>query len=126
MPNLATADNTDDHARHRRIVGNALSDRATREQEYILKHYTDLLIEKLRTQGTKEKSMAVDIARWYTYAAFDAIGDLQFGESFHALVCILRALVSSFWSLRVVRYALLLEAHRTLGMLTRHLAIGKL
>lgn len=44
VPSVATTDNIEDHARQRRIIGNALSERALREQEYILKIYTDLLV----------------------------------------------------------------------------------
>ena len=68
-------------------MGNALSDRALREQEYILKRYTDLLVQVLREQisNQKDKLTTVNIATWYDYTTFDTIGDLQFGESFHAL-----------------------------------------
>ena len=68
-------------------MGNALSDRALREQEYILKRYTDLLVQKLQEQTTNQKgeSTTVNICRWYNYTTFDTVGDLQFGDSFHAL-----------------------------------------
>lgn len=84
---LVTTDNLDDHARQRRIVGTALSDRALYEQEYILKQYTDLLVEKLheKIKNENEGFVNLDIGRYYNYTTFDTIGDLQFGESFHAL-----------------------------------------
>lgn len=87
MPILLTTDDIEVHARQRRILGNALSDRVVREQEYILKQYTDLLLGKLHEQIEKGTSglVTVDISRWYMYTTFDTIGDLQFGESFHAL-----------------------------------------
>ena len=88
MPNVGTTDNFDDHARQRRIIGHALSDRALREQEYILKNYTDLLIHRLHEQVKESKggtTATTDIGRWYTYTTFDTIGDLEFGESFHSL-----------------------------------------
>ena len=68
-------------------MGNALSDRALREQEYILKRYTDLLVTLLGEQITNRKGQptTVDMCDWYTYTTFDTIGDLQFGDSFHAL-----------------------------------------
>ena len=86
-PSLAVTNNLDDHARLRRIVGTALSDRALSEQEYILKQYTDLLIEKLheKIKNGDGGSVSLDISRYYNYTTFDTIGDLQFGESFHAL-----------------------------------------
>ena len=87
VPSLAETENLDDHARQRRIVGTALSDRALSEQECILKQYTDLLVEKLheKIKHGDEGSMGLDISRYYNYTTFDTIGDLQFGESFHAL-----------------------------------------
>ena len=64
VPNLGTTDDLDVHARQRRILGIALSDRALREQEDILKQYTNLLIEKLENQLTnEEKSATVEISR---------------------------------------------------------------
>ena len=87
-PNVATTTNFDDHARQRRIIGNALSDRALKEQEYILKNYTDLLIQRLHEEvkeSEDRKAATVDIGRWYTYTTFDTVGDLEFGQSFHSL-----------------------------------------
>ena len=85
---MAATDNFEDHARQRRIIGNALSDRALREQEYILKGYTDLLIQRLHEEVKESedgKAAITDIGRWYTYTTFDTIGDLELGESFHSL-----------------------------------------
>lgn len=88
VPNIATTDDIEDHTRLRRIIGNALSDKALKEQEYILKTYTDLLIQKLQEQVTVSidaKSFTTDIQKWYIATTFDTLGDLQFGESFHSL-----------------------------------------
>jgi len=88
VPSVATTDSIEDHARQRRIIGHALSDRALREQEYILKNYTDHLIQRLHEQVKESqdgKTTVTDISRWYTYTTFDTIGDLEFGESFHSL-----------------------------------------
>ena len=87
VPTLVTTDSIEDHARQRRIIGTALSDRALYEQEYILKRYSDLLVEKLheKIKEDKEESISLDMDRYYSYTTFDTIGDLQFGESFHAL-----------------------------------------
>lgn len=88
VPNMATTNNIDDHARQRRIMGKALSDRALREQEYILKRYTDLLVQRLHEQvkeGKDGMAATTDIGKWFTYTTFDTIGDLELGESFHSL-----------------------------------------
>lgn len=88
VPNLAQTENLDDHARQRRIIGNAFSDRALREQECILNTYTNLLVEKLGAKITASKDQGyamTNIHQWYAYTTFDTLGDLQFGESFHSL-----------------------------------------
>lgn len=88
MPSLAVTDSIEDHAHQRRIIGHALSDRALREQEYILQNYTDHLIRRLNEQVKESqdgKTTTTDMSNWYTYTTFDTIGDLEFGESFHSL-----------------------------------------
>lgn len=67
----------------RRIMIHAFSESALREQEPIVTSYCDLLIERLSRR--MEANGTVDIAAWLNFASFDIIGDLTFGESFHAL-----------------------------------------
>ena len=81
---LPTITNIDDHNRQRRILSHAFSDRALREQEYLLQKYSDLLVDRLRDQVEQGQS-TVDICEWYNFATFDIIGDLCFGQSFHCL-----------------------------------------
>ena len=76
--------NTEDHDRQRRILSHAFSNAALKEQEVLVGHYADLMIERLRERVAKGDD-TVDILRWYQYATFDIIGDLCFGESFHCL-----------------------------------------
>ena len=80
------ADN-ENHARQRRIVSHAFSDRALREQEYILQKYMDLLISQLHDQflSTRGDAKEIDLCLWFQFVTFDIIGDLCFGESFHSL-----------------------------------------
>ncbi len=78
--------NNEDHARQRRILAHAFSDKVLREQEYILLRYIDLLVSRLKEQINSGGTSAVfDICDWYSYTTFDIIGDLCFGESFHSL-----------------------------------------
>lgn len=78
--------NNEDHARQRRILAHAFSDKALREQEYILLRYIDLLVCRLKEQiKSGGASATVDMRHWYNYTTFDIIGDLCFGESFHSL-----------------------------------------
>ena len=80
VPSIATVPDPETHDRQRKILGHAFSDRALREQEYILQKYSDLLISRLREQGDE-----VDIIEWYSYTTFDVTGDLCFADSFRCL-----------------------------------------
>lgn len=69
------------HARLRRAILPAFSDRALKEQEGFLQLYTDKLVAQLqracRTGGTH---IIEDMSRWYSLMAFDVISDLAFGQ----------------------------------------------
>ena len=77
--------NDADHSRARRLLAHAFSDNALRGQEDILTHYFNLLVSKLRQQIDSPNEGKVDMVAWYNFTTFDIIGDLTFGESFHAL-----------------------------------------
>ncbi|KAL8932704.1 MAG: hypothetical protein Q9216_006719 [Gyalolechia sp. 2 TL-2023] len=87
VPVIVTLTITEEHTRQRRILANAFSERALREQEGILQRYTDLLITKLheQTSQAEKDSVTLDICRWYNYTTFDTIGDLCYNEPFHSL-----------------------------------------
>lgn len=72
------------HARQRRLLSHAFSERALRDQEGLVKGYVDTLISKLRAEISK-KGSTVDIKNWMNYTTFDITGDLMFGESFDCL-----------------------------------------
>lgn len=73
------------HARMRRTLVNAFSDKALREQSPIIESYGDLLTTRLRREAAKSPQGAVDLAKYYGYATLDIIADLTFGDSFHGL-----------------------------------------
>lgn len=73
-----------DHARHRRLIAHAFSEKALRQQEYILRKYIDLLICRL-TEAAKSTNPAVDFVQWFNFTTFDIIGDLSFGRSSEAI-----------------------------------------
>jgi len=80
-PSIITADDAT-HARYRRLISNAFSEKAMREQEPLIQTYVDLLIQRLRENcGDKP----IDMVKWYNWTTFDILGDLAFGESFHSL-----------------------------------------
>lgn len=87
VPSLNTAASTEDHSRMRKILSHGFSDRALKEQEYILHTYTNLLIRRLQelVNAAEQGSAEVDMCAWYGFTTFDTIGDLLFGDSFHSL-----------------------------------------
>jgi cytochrome P450 len=83
MDKSIIAANDADHARYRKSLSHAFSEKALRDQEPLLKVYIDLLIEKLK--DVAESREKTDMMKWYNLTTFDMIGDLAFGDSFDGL-----------------------------------------
>ncbi|KAG8408382.1 hypothetical protein J3459_017854 [Metarhizium acridum] len=81
VQNVLTADRKT-HARQRRLLSHAFSEKALREQEPILQTYCTKLCAQLEESC---RSGPVDLFDWYTFATFDLVGDLAFGKSFGCL-----------------------------------------
>ena len=77
--------NDADHARMRRLLGHAFSDKALREQEPLIQSYVNSLISGLHRHTQGRNKGKVDLADWYNWTTFDVVGDLSFGESFDCL-----------------------------------------
>ncbi|KAF2210952.1 hypothetical protein CERZMDRAFT_113086 [Cercospora zeae-maydis SCOH1-5] len=73
----------EEHARFRRLLSYAFSDKGLREQELRIKRYVDLLMDRLHEVAHKPGS--ANIVDWYTMTVFDVLGELAWGESFHGL-----------------------------------------
>lgn len=73
------------HARQRRLLAHAFSERALRDQESLIRGYVDTMIGKLRIELVRNDNPCVDIKNWMNYTTFDITGDLMFGESFDCL-----------------------------------------
>lgn len=71
------------HSRFRRTMLPAFSERAMEQQEPLIRKYVDSLVEKLRVVA--QTGQPTDLVRWYTFTAFDLIGDLAYGKSFGGL-----------------------------------------
>ncbi|GAP87551.2 hypothetical protein SAMD00023353_0900110 [Rosellinia necatrix] len=69
------------HAKLRRTLAHAFSDRSLHSQEAVMNEYAMLLVKGLGECGSEP----VDIVRWYNYMTFDVIGHLAFAESFDCL-----------------------------------------
>lgn len=61
----------------------AFSTKALTEQEDIIQRCIDRFIEKLGQVGTGVGG--VDMVEWYEMIAFDILGEMAFGESFHCI-----------------------------------------
>lgn len=72
------------HARVRRLVSHAFSEKALRGQEDIMQTYVSLLIRRLQKHATSSNPV-LDMNKWYNFTTFDLIGDLAFGEPFGCL-----------------------------------------
>ena len=77
--------NDADHARYRRLLAHAFSEKALIQQEDLLQSYVELLINRLSEKCTASKTAIVDVVEWLNFTTFDIIGDLSFGESFGCL-----------------------------------------
>jgi len=85
IPGVTTLTMADDanHARQRRAMAYSFSQKALEEQEHIIQHYVDLLVNAMRKKAqTGEEFNLVD---WLNFTTFDIIGDLAFGEPFGCL-----------------------------------------
>ncbi|KAJ5936168.1 hypothetical protein N7454_005466 [Penicillium verhagenii] len=85
VDNLVCAIDHGVHARQRRLLAHAFSDRALRDQEGLITGYVDTLISKLRDEVDNDINSPVDIKEWMNFTTFDITGDLMFGESFGCL-----------------------------------------
>lgn len=72
------------HARQRRLMSAAFSDKSLKEQEPLLKQYVDTLVSKLSEMSRNVDNKA-NIVDWYNFTTFDIMADLTFGEPLHLL-----------------------------------------
>ncbi|KAL3462619.1 cytochrome P450 [Aspergillus heterothallicus] len=85
LPHASTLTMADDanHARQRRALAHSFSERALKDQEYIIQHYVDILTDKLSTLAATNQPF--NLVNWLNFTTFDIIGDLAFGEPFGCL-----------------------------------------
>ncbi|KAH7027179.1 cytochrome P450 [Microdochium trichocladiopsis] len=72
-----------EHARQRRALGYLFTNSALLRLESVLQDHTQKLIDILKRRESENR--AVDVSDWYTYLAFDLMGDLCFAEPFGCL-----------------------------------------
>lgn len=66
-----------DHARYRRCLSHAFSDKALREQAELVEGHVDLLVKRLKEEPGKHR----DLVKWYNFATFDIIGKASTSSS---------------------------------------------
>ncbi|KIW04541.1 uncharacterized protein PV09_04295 [Verruconis gallopava] len=76
--------NNANHARIRRQLAHAFSEKALREQEGIIQRYVDTLIFQL--EEVADSGEKVDIMHKYMYTTSDITSELAFGTSFNSLI----------------------------------------
>ena len=77
-----------DHARFRRILAPAFSEKSVYEQEAMVTKHANLLVHKLRglaQDGPTQNTAVVDVLKWFNYTTFDVIGEFIWGSSFGCL-----------------------------------------
>lgn len=75
------------HARFRKALAPAFSEKAIKAQEPIIGQYVDVLMTKLRekVEGCDNGKAVVNVVEWFNYTTFDIFGDLGWGQSFDGL-----------------------------------------
>lgn len=67
----------------KRSLASGFSSKALFEQEEIVQHCVDQFVQKIG--AARKGSEAVDMKLWYEMVAFDVLGEMAFGESFHCV-----------------------------------------
>ena len=71
------------HNRMKRSLANAFSSKALLEQEEIVQQCIDGFIKRLARDGNTPKGL--NMTDWYEMIAFDILGEMAFGETFHCV-----------------------------------------
>ena len=72
------------HNRMKKSLSGAFSTRALSEQEDIIQKCINAFIDKIGRDGGRE-SQGLNVTKWYEMVAFDILGEMAFGESFHCI-----------------------------------------
>lgn len=74
-----------EHAQVRKILSHAFSPEALRNQEPLLQKHVQQLMQGLNHDISNNKGI-VDLEKWYSWIAFDMVGDTSFGEPFRCAI----------------------------------------
>ncbi|KAI9837894.1 MAG: Cytochrome P450 monooxygenase orf9 [Sclerophora amabilis] len=107
------------HSRMRKSLSAAFSTKALLEQESIVQRCVNGFIERLTSEGTKPAGL--NITKWFEMLAFDILGEMAFGESFH---CVENG-QSHFWSDMIIEHLFFITVLDNLRRYPWIAAIGK-
>ncbi|KAF4910857.1 Cytochrome P450 monooxygenase BOT4 [Colletotrichum fructicola] len=71
------------HGQMRKMLSAAFSTRVLTEQEDIITRTVDQFVVRLGTDGAQVNGL--NMTKWYEMVAFDSLGEMAFGESFHSV-----------------------------------------
>ncbi|CAG9981255.1 unnamed protein product [Clonostachys byssicola] len=71
------------HRETRKMLAHSFSESALTQQVQFIMSHIDLFVKQIEKYGSHEEGIQVD--EWFNWLTFDIIGDLAFGESFHAV-----------------------------------------
>ncbi len=71
------------HQQMKRHLSNAFSTKALAEQEETVQKCVDGFIDAVGQKGTGPDGL--NMTEWYEMIAFDVLGEMAFGESFHCI-----------------------------------------
>ena len=74
----------DDHARMRKVINQAFSEQALRDQEPRIQSHVHSLMRQVESEARKNDRI-IDLNEWYNFAAFDIIADTALGEPFNTI-----------------------------------------
>ncbi|KAF3798977.1 Cytochrome P450 monooxygenase aclL [Colletotrichum gloeosporioides] len=86
------------HSQMKKNLSASFSTKALAQQESIVHSVVDGFIARLGSNGTSEKGL--DMTKWFEMVAFDILGEMAFGESFHCI----ETGKSHFWSDMIVEH----------------------
>lgn len=71
------------HAQMKKSLSAAFSTKALVQQESIVKRCVDGFVQRLGADGACEKGL--NMTKWFEMIAFDILGEMAFGETFHCV-----------------------------------------
>ncbi|KAI1077061.1 putative cytochrome P450 [Whalleya microplaca] len=84
ITNIAFEMDPEKHAKQHKWFAPAFRASALRSQEHVIHEHTDLFVDQLRRLGASTGE-SMNMTDWLEWLTFDIIGELTFGEPFHAV-----------------------------------------